>query len=115
MNQKRPPDIYMPDALTWKEFDDLIDDDELRVLLDQLLSAVSASDSAPPVPRNAFAPPPPAFTRRQLRALSRKHLLLMLRDLERELQQTRRERDRMLIACQAGLARAQLLGQIYAQ
>ncbi|MCL1896388.1 MAG: hypothetical protein FWG03_07575 [Clostridiales bacterium] len=46
----------------------------------------------------------PVITDEQLRALSRKHLLMMIRDLELELAQAKKERDSLLIAYKAGLA-----------
>ena len=49
----------------------------------------------------------PAMTDQQLRALSRKHLLMMLCDLEKELQQERSEKKNLLLACRAGLPRGQ--------
>jgi len=45
---------------------------------------------------------PPAISEQQLRALSRKHLLMMLRDLEKELHQERSEKEHLLLACRAG-------------
>ena len=44
------------------------------------------------------------ITEQQLRALTRKHLLMMIRDLERELSQVKRERDNLLLAYQSGFA-----------
>lgn len=44
------------------------------------------------------------ITENQLRALSRKHLLMMIRDLETELQQVKHEHQNLLLAYQAGLA-----------
>jgi len=43
-----------------------------------------------------------AITQRQLRALKRKHLLVMIRDLEEELWQVKKEKTEMLLAYQAG-------------
>ena len=43
----------------------------------------------------------PAITDQQLRALTRKHLLMMLRDLEKELEQERSEKEHLLLACRA--------------
>jgi len=43
-----------------------------------------------------------AITQRQLRALSRKHLFIMIRDLEKELVQAKEEKADMLLAYQAG-------------
>ena len=48
--------------------------------------------------------PAPTMTERQLRALSRKHLMLMIRDLEAELRQERAEKKDLLMAYQAGLS-----------
>ena len=45
----------------------------------------------------------PAITEKQLRALSRRHLLMMIRDLERELAQAKAEKDEMLLAFRAGV------------
>ena len=47
----------------------------------------------------------PVITDRQLRALNRKHLLMMIRDLEKELQQIKKEKDELLLAYRAGFAR----------
>ena len=46
----------------------------------------------------------PSITDQQLRVLSRKHLMVMLRDLEKELQQFMEERERTYLAYQAGLS-----------
>ena len=42
------------------------------------------------------------LTERQLRALSRKHLFTMIRDLEKELLQVKEEKANILLAYQAG-------------
>ena len=44
------------------------------------------------------------ITEQQLRALNRKHLLMMIRDLEKELKQVKRENEIMILAYQAGFA-----------
>ena len=44
------------------------------------------------------------FTDRQLRALSKKHLLLMIRDLEKELSREKQEKENLLLAYHAGAA-----------
>ena len=41
------------------------------------------------------------ITDKQLRALDRVHLCIMLRDQEKELRQIREERDNLLLVCQA--------------
>ena len=46
----------------------------------------------------------PAITEQQLRALSKKHLLMMISDLEKELKQAKNELENLLIAYQAGLS-----------
>jgi len=46
-----------------------------------------------------------AITDQQLRALGRKHLLMMIRDLEMELEQAKQENDNLLLAYQAGIAK----------
>jgi len=48
--------------------------------------------------------PAPPMTERQLRALSRKHLMLMIRDLEAELRQEKAEKKDLLMAYQAGFS-----------
>ena len=45
------------------------------------------------------------LTDEQLRVLNRKHLLMMIRDLEKELRQAKKERDLLLVAYEAGLAK----------
>ena len=45
----------------------------------------------------------PKITDQQLRALSRKHLLMMIRDLEKELKQAKEEKENLLLACKANL------------
>ena len=56
-----------------------------------------------PVPRKPREPEEkPAITQRQLRALKRKHLFIMIRDLEQELQQVKKEKAEILLAYQAG-------------
>ncbi|MCL2508300.1 MAG: hypothetical protein FWF05_03895 [Oscillospiraceae bacterium] len=44
---------------------------------------------------------------KQLRALSKKHLMLMLRDLEKELQSEKREKRNMILAFRAGITQRQ--------
>ena len=55
-------------------------------------------DYRPPAKANKSA-----ITDQQLQALSRKHLLIIIRDLEKDLRQAREENDRMLRAYKAGL------------
>ena len=43
-----------------------------------------------------------SITKRQFRALKRKHLLIMMRDLERELRLVKNEKAELLLAYQAG-------------
>ena len=62
---------------------------------------VSLFDSLPIVPPAASTKP--ALTEQQLRVLNRKHLLMMLRDLEEELQRVGEEKENLLLAYQAGL------------
>jgi len=45
------------------------------------------------------------ITEKQLRALSRKHLMLMILDLQEDLNRTREEKEDMLIAYKAGLSK----------
>jgi len=45
----------------------------------------------------------PAITERQLRALGKKHLYMMIRDLEAELAQEKTEKGNLLCAFQAGI------------
>ena len=64
-----------------------------------------AAAPAPVIELKTAAPAPkagPVITDEQLRALSRKHLLMMIRDLEIELAQAKKERDSLLIAYEAG-------------
>jgi len=61
-----------------------------------LSSPLAESNQAPPI------------TDQQLRALTRKHLLMMLRDLEKELIQERSEKERLLLACRAGLPKGRI-------
>jgi len=49
----------------------------------------------------------PAMTDRQLRALGKKHLFMMIRDLETELAQEKTEKDNLLCAFQAGIVSGQ--------
>lgn len=46
-------------------------------------------------------PEQPKMTDRQLRALSRKHLFMMIRDLEKELRQAKEEKENLLLAYKA--------------
>ena len=55
--------------------------------------------------KNEAVPGAATITEQQLRALSRQHLFMMIRDLEKELQQVKRENESMLIAYQAGYSR----------
>ena len=54
-----------------------------------------------PTPENS--PMKPVLMEKQLRAMSRKHLLMMIRDLERELSQVKTEKEDMLLAFRAGV------------
>jgi len=45
----------------------------------------------------------PAMTDRQMRALSRKHLFMMIRDQEKELAQLKKEKADILLAFRAGV------------
>ena len=54
------------------------------------------------LPEPEDAPEEAVITQRQLRALKRKHLLIMIRDLEQELRQVKREKTELLLAYQAG-------------
>ena len=47
------------------------------------------------------------MTDRQLRALTRKHLYMIIRDLEKDRQQEIKEKEQMLIAYRSGLAQGQ--------
>ena len=111
--------VYTPAALTLREFDALFEDDEeFSALIDSLIGdeipqaqalaprygpqCLSPADilntrptKEPPrtdVKKSAYGAAPSSITERQMRALSRKHLLLMLRDLEKELLQVTRDR-----------------------
>ena len=53
--------------------------------------------------RKSVKPPAPVITEQQMRALSKKHLFMMIRDLEAELQQVKEENKKLLFAFQAGL------------
>ena len=132
MNNKRDTLCAMeplaPKPLTLREFDDLFEDDEeLFAWVDRMLGEAQApapchgqqslspaeilstqpveKRSRTDVKKRTSVAAPPSITERQMRALSRKHLLLMLHDLEKELLQVKRERDNMLTACRAGMAR----------
>ena len=73
--------------LLMAELDELFDDD-------QDLATMFGPPKNPSAKR--------AITDRQLHALSREHLLMMIRDLEKELGQTKGELDHVLLAYQAG-------------
>ena len=47
-----------------------------------------------------------AITEKQLRALGKRHLLMMIRDLEKELRREREEKQHLLMAYQAGRSRS---------
>jgi len=49
-------------------------------------------------------PAEPEMTERQLRALSKKHLLIMIRDLKKALNREKKEKENLLLAYQAGSA-----------
>ncbi|MCL2106593.1 MAG: hypothetical protein FWH26_06015 [Oscillospiraceae bacterium] len=87
------PAACRPPAPVWEEpeWDDT-DDHALETvarLSDEL--ARFAREEAPPI------------TDQQLRALGKRHLILMLRDQEKELQQLKREKQELLLAYLAGL------------
>jgi len=56
-------------------------------------------------PRGALGPE--RITEKQLRALSKKHLLIMIRDLEIELKQEKKEKENLILAYRAGLIHGQ--------
>ena len=73
---------------------------------EELLMAYRAGLSESLMDTRTIAPKPdgqtePVMTERQLRALSRKHLLMMIRDLEKELTLARKEKEEMLLAYRA--------------
>ena len=80
------------------------EDTEPPVLYKQIDGPADPKNTDPPVFYEA-QPPASIITDEQLRALSRKHLLMMIRDLEKELLQAKQERDSLLIAYKAGLAK----------
>jgi len=53
-------------------------------------------------------------TIQQLRALRRKHLIVIIRDLEKDLQNALSEKDRLMLAYQSGLEKRQLDDGLYA-
>ena len=53
---------------------------------------------------------PSRITEQQLRAMSRRHLLMMIRDLEEELRQQKEEKEAMLLAYRAGIAQRVQMG-----
>ena len=86
-----------------------------------------AEEAAPPLPEaqpeefsvrleSRAAPKESVITERQLRALSRKHLLIMVRDIEKELRQAKEEKESLFLAYNAGLSQrqAQVGGNNYA-
>ncbi|MCL2487849.1 MAG: hypothetical protein FWE80_04120 [Oscillospiraceae bacterium] len=63
------------------------------------------------IPSQAAQPPAePAITEKQLRALSRKHLLMMIFDLQEELNRVTQENEKMITAYRAGLAQGRQTG-----
>ena len=50
----------------------------------------------------------------QLRALRRKHLIVIIRDLEKDLQSALSEKERLMLAYQSGLEKIQLDDGLYA-
>jgi len=52
------------------------------------------------------------MTDQQLRALNRRHLLIIIRDLEKELKQIREEKENMLIAFRAGAMQTSQVNQV---
>lgn len=79
---------------------------------DALSAQVQAqAPSAPSVTTVPYAPsvtslssPQSIMTDKQLHVLTRKHLLIMIRDLEEELKHTEQELDHILLAYRAGAA-----------
>ena len=51
----------------------------------------------------------PRITEEQLRALNRKHLFIMIYDLEKELAQEKREKENLLRVCQMSIMQRQQL------
>jgi len=66
----------------------------------EIVAQLMDDDFSSPMAESRQTPP---ITDQQLRALTRKHLLMMLRDLEKELMQERGEKEHLLLACRAGL------------
>ncbi|MCL2106272.1 MAG: hypothetical protein FWH26_04320 [Oscillospiraceae bacterium] len=73
---------------------ELMDDEDFAALF-------GALPPAPQSPERAEA----AVTEKQLWALSRRHLFVMIRNLEEELRRERKEKEDLLLAYQAGLLR----------
>ena len=73
--------------------------DDLLWLIDSRLPPLQGSIAPARGPANSI------ITEKQLRALTKKHLLMMIRDLERELQRERTEKENLLEAYQVGLSR----------
>jgi|GEM_PF-2758994 len=113
------PESVAPGPLALREFDELYEEDEeLFAWVDNFLEESAPRTQPLTTKTRAANTAQPSITERQMRALSRKHLLLMLRDLEKELLQVTRERDNMLTACRAGMAhvpQAYQAGYSYAQ
>ena len=88
----------------WEE--DLLVGD-LMELLDSCLPALYPGQSYCSLPafHAQIAPLQPTITTKQLRALSKKHLLMMIHDLERELQQEKEFKEYLLQAHQAIFSR----------
>jgi len=70
-------------------------------------------DLVPPPQQNSVPPSSnhqvraePSMTEKQMRALSRKHLLMMIFDLQEDLLRTREENEKLFVAYQSGLAQA---------
>ncbi|MCL2105692.1 MAG: hypothetical protein FWH26_01305 [Oscillospiraceae bacterium] len=70
---------------------------------DALLEQIGSTTDAPP-PQAQREPPAEAatITKQQLRSLNRRHLLIMVCNLQERLRQEIREKERMLLAYQAG-------------
>ena len=69
-----------------------------------------ADSHEPPLPAqeieiSAWKRPEPVITDQQLKALTRKHLFIMIRDLQRELRKEKEEKEKLILAYKAGLAR----------
>ena len=95
-NETLPQSVKEEDLIIMEKVEDTVESEQLPV------TEVSNEEEEVLVNREVELS---NITEKQLRALSRRHLMLMILDLQEDLNRTREEKEDMLIAYKAGLSK----------